>query len=230
MCGRFGSFVSAEDLAAIFQLEAVPPLEPRYNIAPGQPVAVVRPAPDRRGREMVLLAWGLIPGWAKDIRLGARLINARAESAVKKPAFRAALKRRRALVPADGFYEWAKGDRKNRPFWFRVKGGRSFAFAGLWEHWQGRDGEEIESCAILTTTANELVQKIHDRMPVILDSEDYASWLEGEEENLEKKLALLRPYPAGEMESWPVSSYVNNIRHEGPHCLEPLKEGQMSLL
>lgn len=167
MCGRFTLRVPAAELVEIFRLLRRPDVQPRYNIAPTQPVAVVRRID--RGRELSMLRWGLVPSWAKDPKIGARMINARAETVATKPAFRTALRRRRCLVPADGFYEWAKsaGGTK-QPHYITRRDGRPFAFAGLWESWDGPDGSSIESCTIVTTEANDLVGRIHDRMPVIL--------------------------------------------------------------
>ena len=169
MCGRFVLMTPGRSLAKRFGLEEVPDLEPRYNIAPTQMVAMIRLDRDTLQRRLVLVKWGLIPFWAKDSSIGNRLINARAESAAEKPAFRSAFKSRRCLVPADGYYEWKKrkGGQK-QPYLARNADGSPFAFAGLWERWQAPEDEIIESCTILTTDANDLTQPIHDRMPVIL--------------------------------------------------------------
>jgi putative SOS response-associated peptidase YedK len=224
MCGRFTLATPEQDLVVQFNLPEIPELQPRYNIAPTQPVAAVRvPMPDG-DRELVMLHWGLIPFWAKDPGLGARLINARSETVADKPAFRAAFRRRRCLVPADGFYEWQKQNGTKQPFFIRLQDGRPFAFAGLWERWQDQDGGVIESCTLLTTRPNELLQPLHNRMPVILHPHDYALWLDPEAQDIDALHRLLNPYPPGEMEAYPVSRYVNAPQNEGPDCILPLAE------
>src|ERR1700676_4923775 len=173
MCGRFFILASPGELADLFQLAGVPDLAPRYNIAPTQPVAVVRAAD--QARELVRLRWGLIPSWSKDAKMAQ--INARSEPAAGKPMFRTAFRKRRCLIPASGFYEWkATGGKKKQPFCIRLADDKPFAFAGLWDRWEGPDGP-VESCCILTTDANELVRPIHDRMPVILDPRYFDQWL-----------------------------------------------------
>lgn len=219
MCGRFTLFQPAETLAAVFQLAEVPSLEPRYNIAPTQLVPTVLCTPKR---QFQLLRWGLIPSWAKDPAMGARLINARAETAGEKPSFRSAFRHRRCLVIADGFYEWQRQERKKQPFYFRLPDGRPFAFAGLWEHWEAPDGEAIESCTILTTEANELLCPIHDRMPVILDPKDYDLWLDPTVQKPEPLKQLLRPYPPEAMTSYAVSTQVNNPANNSVECINSL--------
>lgn len=207
-----------------FNLPEIPDLQPRYNIAPTQPVAAVRLPEDGADRELVMLHWGLIPFWAKDPRIGARMINARAETAADKPAFRAAFRRRRCLVPADGFYEWQKQNGTKQPYYIHLQDGRPFAFAGLWERWRGEDDAVIESCTLLTTKPNELVRPLHNRMPVILHPHNYALWLDPEVEQADALRRLLDPFPSGEMEAYPVSRYVNAPQHEGPECIAPLAE------
>src|SRR5262249_23577950 len=177
MCGRFTrTAASKETLADLFQLSDPPGLLPLFNIAPTQPVAAVRVVPGGHEREMVALRWGLIPSWANDPKIGYKMINARAETAATKPSFRSAFRSRRCLLVADGYYEWQKQAGAKQPFYIRLKGGKLFAFAGLWERWAPTDGEAIESCTILTTAANELTKPIHDRMPVIVDPRDYGQW------------------------------------------------------
>ncbi|MCS7040325.1 MAG: SOS response-associated peptidase, partial [Anaerolineae bacterium] len=179
MCGRFTLTASGDELASLFDLEQAPNLEPRYNIAPTQPVAVVRLDREGRRREFTLMRWGLIPSWAKDIHIGNRLINARAETLTEKPAFRTAFRRRRCLIPANGFYEWQKPTAgRKQPYFIGLPDRRPFAFAGLWEHWEGADGSVLDSCAIITTAANERVRVLHDRMPVILERTDFGDWLD----------------------------------------------------
>ena len=194
---------------------------PRYNIAPTQPVAAVRASMASGRRELTYFHWGLIPSWAKDLKMGARLINARAETAAEKPSFRAALKYRRCLVPADGFYEWQKTNGKKQPVYIKMADGRPFAFAGLWEHWQGADGSEIESCTLLTTSPNELLRSVHDRMPVILHPDDYDLWLDTKMQTADRLQPLLQPYPAEEMTFYPVSTLVNTPQIDDPRLVEP---------
>jgi len=226
MCGRFTlSNPDAEQLAAQFGVAALPDLRPRYNIAPTQPVAAVRRAAGKAIREMALLRWGLVPAWAKDPTIGVRLINARAETAAEKPSFRVAFRRRRCLIVADGFYEWQKQQSGKQPYYIRLRGGRLFAFAGLWERWTGPDGQEIESCTLLTTAPNDLLRPIHKRMPVILHPDDYALWLDPAVGDRQRLQPLLRPYPAAEMEAYPVSRRVNNPRNDDPRCIEPYQAG-----
>jgi putative SOS response-associated peptidase YedK len=226
MCGRFERVTPIKVLATLFDCPAAPAETPtHYNVAPTQPVAVVRvirAAPDTGQREMTVMRWGLIPSWADDPAIGNRLINARSETAADKPSFRAAFKQRRCLVPVDGFYEWKATPRikTKQPYLIRLKDGKPFALAGLWEAWTAPDGELVESFTILTTDANEMMRPIHDRMPVILAPEDYDRWLD-KATTPEEVQALLRQYPAEGMESFPVSTLVNNPRNESPKCLEP---------
>jgi len=222
MCGRFTLATPEQDLVVQFNLPEIPDLQPRYNIAPTQPVAAVRLPTAEGHRELVMLHWGLIPFWADDPGLGARMINARSETVADKPAFRAAFRRRRCLVPADGFYEWQKQNGAKQPFYIRMQDARPFGFAGLWERWQGKDGTVIESCTLLTTQPNELIRPLHNRMPVILHPHNYAVWLDPEVEDVDVLRRLLDPYPSGEMEAYPVSRYVNAPQNEGPECIAPL--------
>jgi putative SOS response-associated peptidase YedK len=220
MCGRFTLLRPTKEVAEAFDLDGVPELAPRYNVAPTQAVLTVRAG--AAGREWALMRWGLVPSWSADARGAAKLINARAETAAKKPAFRAAFKARRCVVPADGFYEWVQVGRKKQPNHFTLRDGRVFGFAGLWEVWQ-KDGEHLETVSILTTEANEVVRFAHDRMPVILPNGAERAWLErGPEE-------LLRPYPAAEMAVRAVSDHVNSAGNEGPGCLQPAGPAQRSL-
>jgi putative SOS response-associated peptidase YedK len=209
-----------KDLAERFGLEEVPDLEPRYNIAPTQRIAVIRLDRDKLRRRLVLVRWGLIPFWAKDTSIGQKMINARGESAAEKPAFRAAFKSRRCLVLTDGFYQWKKGKVGKQPYLFRMADRRPFAFAGLWERWTGPEGETIESCTFLTTEANEIMQPLHDRMPVILKPEDYDLWLDPEVKDPELLKPLLRPCPAEEMTVQPVNPKVNRAIYDAPDCVE----------
>ncbi|MFN2169618.1 MAG: SOS response-associated peptidase [Anaerolineae bacterium] len=229
MCGRFTLTDPDQGLAVQFNLPEIPELTPRYNIAPTQPVAAVRVPDVDLGREMTMLTWGLIPFWAKDPSIGSRMINARSETVADKPAFRAAFKRRRCLVVADGFYEWQKVNGGKQPFLFHLSDGRAFGFAGLWEHWEGADGSVIESCTLLTTEPNELVKPVHNRMPVILHPRDYDLWLDPQMQDAARLQPLLTAYPAAEMDAYAVSRLVNNPRTDDPSCIEPLPE-QQSLL
>lgn len=214
-----------EAIAEAFQLSEVPTLEPRYNIAPTQLVPTVLRKSEQSDRRFQLLRWGLIPSWAKDPAIGARLINARAETAGEKPSFRAAFRQRRCLVVADGFYEWQRQERKKQPFYFRLQDGRPFAFAGLWERWEAPDdGEAIESCTILTTEAVELLQPIHDRMPVILDPKDYNLWLDPAVQKPEQLQQLLCPYRSEAMIAYPVSTQVNKPNNNSPECITELEK------
>jgi putative SOS response-associated peptidase YedK len=221
MCGRFTLTASREALTSLFPLFDVPDVQPQYNVAPTQAVLAVRQPAGRDRPELVSLKWGLVPGWADDPAMGNRMINARAETAAEKPAFRSAFRQRRCLVLADGFYEWQKLGKKKQPHYFRLWDGSPFAFAGLWEHWE-RDGKVIESCAVLTTAANELVRPLHDRMPVILAPGDFERWLDPKAAKGPELQGLLRPFPAEAMTSYPVGLHVNNARHADAACVAPL--------
>lgn len=219
MCGRFTLAARPEELLGEFEGYALPEEapHPRYNIAPTQQALVI---PNDGSGRMRWMRWGLVPSWAQDVSIGSRLINARSETAPEKPAFRHAFRTKRCLVPADGFYEWTApeaGRRGRQPYHLTVRGGRLFAMAGLWETW-GPPAERLETFAVLTTSANELVRPIHDRMPVILPREAWARWLDpgaGREALRE----LLVPYPAEGMDSRPVSAAVNNVRNDAVECL-----------
>jgi putative SOS response-associated peptidase YedK len=222
MCGRFSQTATPEMIAQLFDV-AVPPLfAPHYNIAPSQPVAAIRIAPDTTTRQLVWLRWGLIPSWAKDPKIGHQCINAKAETVTEKPSFRAAFKTRRCLVIATGFYEWQVQGHAKQPVWVGLKSRRPFAFAGLWEQWQPPEGEAVETCTILTTEPNELLRPIHNRMPVILSPASYDQWLDQTVQQAEPLKPLLRPYPSDELLAFPVSMLVNNPRHDASDCLEPV--------
>lgn len=223
MCGRFTLTLDANELRQAFPWLTIPDrdLPPRYNIAPTQPVAVVaNNHPDR----LDFFSWGLIPSWAKDPKMGSRLINARAETLAEKPAFRSAYRRRRCLVLADGFYEWRKeaGTSRRTPMYIHMKSGEPFGFAGLWETWNSPLGDLVLSCTIVTTTPNELLAPIHDRMPAILPREHYERWLDPGEQHPEQLAPLLRPYPADRMEAYAVSPLVNSPAYDTAECIRPV--------
>ncbi|GIV88278.1 MAG: DUF159 family protein [Chloroflexus sp.] len=218
MCGRYTLAVSPAKLAERFAIPPISDLQPRYNIAPTQPVVVVREGND--GREGVYMRWGLIPSWAKDASVGAKLINARSETVLEKPSFRTAFRRRRCLIPASGFYEWQTTATGKRPFYFTLPDDDLMAFAGLWEQWQAPDGEVIESCTILTTTANEIVTPIHNRMPVIVPSEFTAFWLDPATDIPRLHAFCLTPPPVA-LHRYPVGKAVNQVRNDGPALIEP---------
>jgi putative SOS response-associated peptidase YedK len=220
MCGRFTLRTAGEELARHFQLDTIPDdYHERYNIAPKQPVVVLA---DRTVRRLDYFRWGLIPSWAKDESIGYKMINARVETLDQKPSFRSAFRKRRCLIIADGFYEWKKEDDKKIPVYIRLKSGKPFAFAGLWEAWTNPGGEILRSCTIVTCEPNELMAQYHHRMPVILPPEKYDEWLDVENFYPEKLKAMLVPYPADEMEAYVVSSKVNNPMNDEPDCIEPV--------
>lgn len=219
MCGRFVLSADAEALQQQFDLENVPQgLMPRYNIAPTQPVAVIT---NDNPRQLTFQRWGLIPVWAKDMAIGNQMINARSETIEEKPAFRAAFKRRRCLIPADGFYEWQKEGKAKRPIFVHLKERELFALAGLWEVWQSPDGSAIQSCTILTTEPNALVSQLHNRMAVILPREAYGAWLDKNTSAAELK-SLLKPYDEKHMAYYEVSKIVNSPAYDGPDCIAPV--------
>ena len=221
MCGRFTLTLDPMELRQAFDLGDLPPeWIPRYNVAPSQPVAVVADAVQRK---VDFMRWGLVPSWAKDLSIGNKLINARSETIVEKPSFRSAFARRRCLVLADGFFEWTKPDKVAGqpaiPHYFQLRGGKPFAFAGLWELWREPEGDSLKSCTIITCAANPLVAKVHERMPVILDPTSAWDWLA--ESSTADLLALLRPYSAEEMTAHPVSRAVNDPKHDHLALIQP---------
>jgi putative SOS response-associated peptidase YedK len=221
MCGRFTLTTTPTDLKEAFpDVEVSEELAPRYNIAPSQPVAVIANTGVNR---VELFRWGLIPSWAKDPSIGDRMINARAETLAEKPSFRGIFRKRRCLVLADGFYEWRQepGSRLKTPMYIRLASGRPFAFAGLWDQWRPQTGDPIQSCAIITTNPNQLMQMIHTRMPVILEPSAYGPWLDSAERSASDLQALLRPFPADQMTAYPVSRYVNRPQNDSPTCIVP---------
>jgi putative SOS response-associated peptidase YedK len=220
MCGRYTLSAAGEQVAGQFGLAEAPQLAPRYNIAPTQMVPVVRAGPG--GRELAMLRWGLVPSWAKDLSIGARMINARAETAAEKPAFRSALRQRRCLVVADGFYEWQQAPAGKQPFYFRVHGGAPCGLAGLWEIWRGPDDTPVQTCTILTTRANPLLAPIHERMPVILPPDQYGLWLDPDMRDAGPLEHLFEPFPAEAMDSYPVGKGVNKVSNDSRDLIAPL--------
>jgi putative SOS response-associated peptidase YedK len=222
MCGRFTLTAEQEKIAEAFAGYAFKvETRKRFNIAPTQEVAVI--LNDGAG-EITLARWGLIPRWATDPSIGSRMINARSESLADKPAFRGLLRRQRCLVLADGFYEWrtVPGDRVKVPYWFRLRSRRPFAFAGLWDRWQQPGGGELTSCTIVTTSANDVVKPVHDRMPVLLKPAACQQWLTVEDTGTAEPFAvMLQPYPATEMDACAVSSRVNSPKNDDPSCCDP---------
>jgi putative SOS response-associated peptidase YedK len=221
MCGRFTLHLPPDLLAEIFGLSEIPVFPSRYNIAPTQQVAAIREKANGL-REMDFLRWGLIPSWAKDKSVGNRMINARSETVAEKPAFRKAVRLRRCIVPASGFFEWREAEKRKLPFYLRCRDGSPMAFAGMWDAWKSPEGETVESCTILTTSSNELIEPLHDRMPVILHSEEYHLWLNREITDPEKLMPVFRAYPANLMEMYPVSELVNSPRNDSPDLIKPI--------
>ena len=223
MCGRFTLSTPAQILAELFNLEKFPKIVENYNIAPTQVISVVLEDRESKERHPFPCVWGLIPFWAKDPKIGAKLINARGETVAEKPSFRAAYKYRRCLVPADGFYEWKRAQdlkSKKQPYYFYMKRGVPFAMAGLWETWEKQPGAFITTFTIITTEANEVIKPIHPRMPVILTPKDFKEWLDPE--NTKPSPRLLQPLPSTEMEAHPVSHSVNNIQNNDENCVKPV--------
>jgi putative SOS response-associated peptidase YedK len=230
MCGRYLLISPVEAMRRFFDVGGLLNLPPRYNIAPTQDAPVVRL--DKEGRrELILMRWGLVPLWAKDLSIGARCINARADSVAEKPAFRDAFERRRCLVPADGFFEWEKKGKVKQPWRIGPAEDGLMALAGVWERWRAPDGGVVRSYAVVTTDANELVRPLHDRMPVVVPPERFADWLEPQT-RAERLREIMRPYPAERMRAFPVSRRVNDVRNDDAGCIEAFAEdeGQARLL
>lgn len=219
MCGRFVLAADPETLQQAFNLASLPDIQPRYNIAPTQIIPVItNEAPDT----LSMLRWGLIPSWSKDMSVASKMINARAETAAEKPAFHAAFRRRRCLIPATGFYEWQARENGRTPMFIHLKNAPVFAFAGLWEVWHSPQGDEVRSVTILTTEANSFMRSIHDRMPVILHSADYKTWLDSSEVPADVLRSLLRPFEAAEMTAYEVSRMVNRPTMDVPELIAPV--------
>lgn len=223
MCGRFTSYLSPELISATFGVPVPTSQGPRYNIAPTQQVSVVRETPE--GRQLSSARWGLVPSWSKDLSIGSHLINARCETVHEKPDFRQSIRYRRCIVPANGFYEWEHIGNEKHPLYIQIKDGLPMGFAGLWDSWNSPDGETVESFSILTTTSNKLLEKIHDRMPVILFPDDYGLWLNHNIHDPLQLQALYEPYPTDKMISCHVSDLVNNPRFDSPACIARNEQG-----
>lgn len=223
MCARYTLSTPPDALAGLFDLDLLIDILPRYNIAPTQNVLAVRPSA-AGSREFVQLRWGLVPSWANDLSIGQKLLNARSETVGEKPAFRDAVRKRRCLIPADGFYEWKTLNKKKLPYHIHRPDRAPFAFAGIWEHWEAPDGKPVETCTILTTDANESLKALHDRMPVILTRENYARWLDPETRDAKKLEDLFAPLPEAALTMNPVTPQVNNARFDDPVCIEPIAE------
>ena len=210
MCGRFAFYSPSEATAALFGVTSSIAVEPRYNIAPTQYIAAIREV-ENEGRELIMLRWGLVPFWAKDPAIGNRMINARAETVAEKPAYRAAFRKRRCLVLADGFYEWKKEAGGKTPYLISLASGSPFALAGLWETWSSKDTDEsIQSATLITTVANNFMATIQHRMPVILEPATADRWLAGDDDLIE---FTARHGPT--LRAWPVDRRINNARNEG---------------
>lgn len=215
MCGRFKRNFSDSEITERFRAIVDPDVDwsSGFNIAPGtfQPVIRMRDGE----RHLGALWWGLVPYWAKEKAFGARTVNARGETVADKPAFRAAFRARRCLVPADGYYEWSETRPRKQPYLFQLASGEPFAFGGLWESWEGPDGR-LQSFCLITTTPNELCATVHDRMPLIIAPEDYDRWLDPAQKDAAALQSMVKPFPAEEMITYPVSTLVNNVRNQGP--------------
>jgi putative SOS response-associated peptidase YedK len=221
MCGRYCIISAPEAIRRLFRYLEQPNFPPRYNVAPSQPVPIVRMADGQR--HFALVRWGLIPSWVKDPKDFSLLINARGESVNEKPAFRAAMKRRRCLFPADGFYEWKRVGDAKRPYFARLKFGGPLAFAGLWETWTGPNGEEMETAAIVTTAANRTLATIYDRAPVIVPPEAFDFWLDCKNVDEKTAAAVISPAPEGSMEVYEISTAVNRVANDSPALIEPYR-------
>jgi putative SOS response-associated peptidase YedK len=218
MCGRYTIIATPEALRALFGYDEQPNFPPRYNVGPTQPIPVVRLIDGKR--HFALVRWGLLPSWVKDPKKITLLINARGETVAEKPAYRAAMKRRRCLIPADGFYEWKAGTPRKQPYYIRAKDGSPLAFAGLWETWTGPNGEELETAAIVTTSANKTLSPIHDRMPVVVPPDAFDLWLDAANVDPKTASVLIAPAPEGLLEAYPVSTDVNRVANDNPKLLD----------
>ncbi|MFZ1027252.1 MAG: SOS response-associated peptidase [Limnoraphis robusta] len=218
MCGRFSLSCSAEQIAEIFLLSEIPELTPRYNIAPTQFIATVSQNSKSENRQFNWMRWGLIPSWAKDTKMGAKLINARVETVTEKASFRQAIRQRRCLILADGFYEWQTEKDQKQPYYFHLENHQPFAFAGLWERWKSPENQEIISCTILTTEAHEEMRSIHHRQPIIIPENLYSQWLNPQLTEPQEILPLLTSQAA--LKHYPVNLVVNKPSHDEPDCIQ----------
>jgi len=226
MCGRYRLSRKKQILEEQFDAVFEEDWSPRYNIAPTQPVPIIRQHPKEPMREISLVRWGLIPSWSKDSSSAAKMINARTETAATLPAFKDAMKSRRCLIPADGFYEWKKTGKTKQPHCFEINGGELFAFAGIWDRWKNPSGQWVQSCSILTTTANSLTSAVHDRMPVILELDSYDLWLDPGMKNVSVASEMLKPFDASLMRCHPVSDSINRVVNDDAECsvaVEPVE-------
>jgi|ERR1700678_407408 putative SOS response-associated peptidase YedK len=226
MCGRYRLSRKKQILEEQFDAVFEEDWSPRYNIAPTQPVPIIRQHPKEPMREISLVRWGLIPSWSKDSSSAAKMINARTETAATLPAFKDAMKSRRCLIPADGFYEWKKTGKTKQPHCFEINGGELFAFAGIWDRWKNPSGQWVQSCSILTTTANSLTSAVHDRMPVILELDSYDLWLDPGMKNVSVASEMLKPFDASLMRCHPVSDRINRVVNDDAECsvaVEPVE-------
>ncbi len=220
MCGRFVLTVDPDQVQLAFNLTDMPPTwAPRFNIAPSQPIALIT---NEQPQALTFHRWGLIPSWAKDPKIGYKMINARSETAAEKPSYRAAFKRRRCLIPADGFFEWQKRDGGKVPMFIHLTDQPVFAFAGLWEIWYSPEGDELRTATILTTEPNDFMAKIHNRMPVILERKDYEQWLAPDDQRANDLMPLMKPYDSEKMAAYRVSTFVNSPANDTPEAIEPV--------
>ena len=227
MCGRYRLSRKKQIIEEYFDcVSGEEDWSPRYNIAPTQPIPVIRQNPKNNVRELSLMRWGLIPHWAKEPSIAASTINAKSETAATKPAFRDPLKFRRCLIPADGFYEWKRTATSKQPYCFEVGEGELFAFAGLWDGWKDSTGQWRKTCSILTTTPNAVTATVHDRMPVILHRDSYALWLDPGMQNGATISEFLKPYDAGSMRSYSVSTRINHVANDDEECSRPVADVQ----
>jgi putative SOS response-associated peptidase YedK len=222
MCGRFALYSDPFVLARWFGVDSLPDYRPSYNVAPSQAVAIIRQQAGRRS--MARVRWGLVPAWSKAAKTGFSTINARAETVASKPAFRAAFRQRRCLVPADGWYEWQAlaNTQAKQPWFISSQAGKPLALAGLWELWQNPQGGVLESCSIIVTEANDFMQPIHERMPVILAPASWDDWLSPATKDTQALHNFLKPYAGNDLTAWPVSVLVNSPRHDSAECLAPI--------
>ncbi len=222
MCGRFVRAVSLEDIVDEFGVDKPDfDLSPSYNIAPSQNIAIIKNSGEK---SMAVSRWGLVPSWAKDPAIGHKMINARSESVAEKPSFKSSFRHHRVLIPANGFYEWKREGKIKTPFYINLKSRKCFGFAGLASYWKSPEGNQICTSCIITTDANDLIQPVHERMPVIIRKEDEDKWLDNGEQDKEALLALLKPYSSDDMEYYAVSKVVNSPANNSPECIKPVHD------